>query len=274
MKVEAGRTCASTRNLIFARERQIKIEEHHGRGTTPEPSNESAEIMTQRLDGRVSPVTVDEILFELRLAGDPRRVASLKRFGAGSPAFGVGLPALRALAKRIGHDHDLALALWQRHVREARILASLIDERERVTANQMDSWATSFENWEICDQVCQNLFAHTPIALPKAVEWMRRPEEFVKRAGLVLVAVRAVHDKRTDDRTFADLLPAVIAAADDDRAYVRKGASWALRQIGKRSDRLRKCVLDTVSPSGDGDSRAVSWVARDVSRELVGVATR
>jgi 3-methyladenine DNA glycosylase AlkD len=215
-------------------------------------------------------VTVEEILSELRQAGDSQRVASLERFGAAPPAFGVGLPALRSLAKRIGHDHGLALALWQTPAREARILASLIDERERVTGNQMDRWAKTFDNWEICDQVCQNLFAHTPIALPKAIEWMRRPEEFVKRAGFVLVAGRAVHDKRTDDRMFSDLLPTLMAAADDDRAYVRKGASWALRQIGKRSDRLRTRVLDTVSSSVDSDSRGARWVARDVSQELVG----
>jgi len=178
------------------------------------------------------------------------------------------LPALRALAKRIGHDHELALTLWQTPVREARILASLIDERARVTKDQMDRWANSFDSWEICDQCCQNLFAHTAFALAKAVEWAQRPEEFVKRAAFVLVAVRAVHDKPADDQTFADLLPALIAAADDERIYVRKGASWAFRQIGKRSDRLRTLVLDTVTPRIDRDGRGVRWVARDVSREL------
>jgi len=101
-----------------------------------------------------------------------------------------------------------------------------------------------------------------------AAEWAQRPEEFVKRAAFVLVAVRAVHDKPADDQTFADLLPALIAAADDERIYVRKGASWAFRQIGKRSDRLRTLVLDTVTPRIDRDGRGVRWVARDVSREL------
>jgi 3-methyladenine DNA glycosylase AlkD len=215
-------------------------------------------------------VTVEEILSELRRSGQPQRVAALKRSGVASPAFGVGLPALRSLAKRIGPDHELALALWQRPVREARILASLIDEREHVTEKQMDRWTETFDSWEICDQCCQNLFAHTPFALAKAVEWTVRSEEFVKRAGFVLVAVRAVHDKRARDQTFADLLPSLIAAADDDRLYVRKGASWALRQIGKRSGRLRTRVLDTVTPCIDSDRRGARWVARDVSRELLG----
>jgi 3-methyladenine DNA glycosylase AlkD len=219
-------------------------------------------------------MTVDEILSELRRAGDPRRVGSLKRVGAGSPAVGVGLPTLRSLAKRIGHDHRLALALWQTRLREARILASLIDEPERVTANQMDGWAKSFDNWEICDRVCQNLFVHTPLALAKAVEWTRRSEEFVKRAAFVLIAVRAVQDKCADDSSFAGLIPTILAAADDDRPYVRKGASWALRQIGKRSDRLRARVLHKVNPCIDSDSRGLSCVARDVSRELLGTASR
>jgi 3-methyladenine DNA glycosylase AlkD len=227
-------------------------------------------VTRQRSEGRSS-ITVDEVLSELRAAADPKRVAALKRSGITSAAFGVGLPTLRSLAGRIGHDHRLALALWQTPVREARILASLIDECERVTASQMDRWAKSFDNWEICDQVCQNLFANTPIALAKAVAWTRRSEEFVKRAAFVLVAVRAARDKRTPDGAFVDLLPTLIgAAADDDRPYVLKGASWALRQIGKRSDRLRTSVLDTVAPCISGDSDGARWVARDVSRELLG----
>jgi 3-methyladenine DNA glycosylase AlkD len=213
-------------------------------------------------------VTVDEVLTELRRSGEPQRVAALKRSGVLTPAFGVGLPALRSLAKRIGRDHELALALWDTGVREARILASLIDERERVTKKQMNRWAESFDSWEICDQCCQNLFAQTAFALDKAVEWMQRPEELVKRAGFVLVAVRAVHDKRSDDQTFDDLLSPLVAAADDERLYVRKGASWAFRQIGKRSERLRTRVLATMSPRLDRGGRGIRWVARDVSREL------
>jgi 3-methyladenine DNA glycosylase AlkD len=214
-------------------------------------------------------VTVEEILSELRESGEPERVAALKRFGAASPAFGVSLPALRALAKRIGQEHELALALWETGIREARILASLIDEPDRVTENQMDRWAETFDTWEICDQCCQNLFAQTGYALPKAIEWARRPEEFIKRAAFVVIAVRAVHDKRADDQAFVDLLPAVIAAADDERLYVRKGASWALRQIGKRSDGLRTRVLDAVNPCIESGSRGSRWVAREVSRELL-----
>jgi 3-methyladenine DNA glycosylase AlkD len=210
----------------------------------------------------------EEILSELRQMGDRRRVAGLRRAGVTSPAFGVALPALRSLAGRIGQDHRLASELWREAVREARILASLIDEPECVTETQMDQWAEAFDSWEICDQCCQNLFWRTRFALAKGLEWTQRPEEFVKRAGFVLVAVLAVPGRQAEDSTFVDPLATLIAAADDERAYVQKGASWALRQIGKRNGRLRERVLTAVASEIVSDSGASRWVARDVSREL------
>jgi 3-methyladenine DNA glycosylase AlkD len=213
-------------------------------------------------------MTAEEIVSELRQLGEPQRVAALRRSRIASPAFGIPISTLRSLAKRIGPDHQLASGLWRAAVREPRILASLIDEPERVTQTQMDRWAMDFDSWEVCDQCCQNLFWRTPFALPKALAWTRRPEEFVKRAGFVLVAVLAVHDKQAEDDTFVGLLPTLIAATDDERAYVQKAASWALRQLGKRNDHLCTGVLTAVAPCIDSDSRASRWVARDVSREL------
>jgi 3-methyladenine DNA glycosylase AlkD len=227
-----------------------------------------------RSRSRLVSLTVEEILSELSQSAEPQRVAALRRVGVAAPALGVGLPALRSLARRIGNDHELALALWQTAVREARILASLIDDSEQVTEAQMDRWAETFDSWEICDQCCQNLFAHTRVALAKAVDWTQRPEEFVKRAAFVLVAVRAVRDKHGDHEVFADLLPTLIATADDQRLYVRKGASWALRQIGKRSDRLRTRVLASVSAGIDSDKPGLRWVASDVSGELASRGVR
>jgi 3-methyladenine DNA glycosylase AlkD len=210
----------------------------------------------------------EEIVSELRRSGESRRIEALRRAGIASPAFGVSLPTLRSFAKQIGVDHQLAQELWETAVREPRILASLIEEAGRVTATQMDRWAEAFDSWEICDQCCQNVFWRTSFALAKVSAWTRRREEFVKRAGFVLVAVLAVHDKDFDAESFLDLLPALVAAADDKRVYVRKGASWALRQVGKRSQSLRTSVLAAVAPQLQSDSRASRWVARDVSREL------
>jgi 3-methyladenine DNA glycosylase AlkD len=183
-------------------------------------------------------------------------------------AFGVTVTELRGLARRLRPDHELAAALWSSGVHEARILASLVDDVTLVTEEQMDAWVSGLDSWDVCDAVCGNLFDRTPFALDKAVEWTGREPEFERRAGFALMACAAVHRKDLPDRAFAALLPTIRASSTDDRIYVKKAISWALRQIGKRSAGLNAGAIRTAEQIGRIDARASRWVARDALREL------
>jgi 3-methyladenine DNA glycosylase AlkD len=208
------------------------------------------------------------VLARLHALADPARLAGMARYGiGGGTAIGVTVAELRGLAKDLGRSHELAAQLWDSGVHEARILASLVDERDRVDEAQLDRWAGDLDSWDLCDQLCQNLVRHTPCAWTKALEWSARPEPFVKRAGFATMAGLAVADKRSDDERFAPFLRAVAEQADDDRPIVRKGASWALRQIGKRSPGLRERAVETALALRDGGAGA-RWVGSDVLREL------
>jgi 3-methyladenine DNA glycosylase AlkD len=212
----------------------------------------------------------DDVLARLRALADPARVAGMARYGIGDgEVWGVTVAELRGLAEELGRDRALAAALWQSGVHEARILASLVDDPAQVDADQFERWAAGFASWDLCDQVCQNLFRRSPPAWAKATEWVRREEPFVKRAGFALMAGLAVADKRADDERFEAFLDDVAATADDDRPIVRKGASWALRQIGKRNAALRARAIATAETLTGAGGR---WVARDVLRELRGRA--
>jgi 3-methyladenine DNA glycosylase AlkD len=192
----------------------------------------------------------------------------MARYGiATEHAYGVTVAELRALAKGIGRDHRLAADLWGSGVHEARILASLLDDPALVDDEQLERWAAGFDSWDLCDQVCQNLFRRSPHAWVKAVEWTTRPEPLVKRAAFTLMAGLAVADRRADDERFAALLAPLAAAADDDRPLVRKGASWALRAIGKRSAGLHRLAIATAEQlrvRGGG----ARWVGTDALRKL------
>ena len=213
-------------------------------------------------------MTVDELLTRLRALADPARLAGMARYGiATEHAYGVTVGELRALAKEIGRDRDLAAALWSSGVHEARILASLLDDPARVDDAQVERWAAGFDSWDLCDQVCQNLFRRSPHAWDKAVEWTARPEPLVGRAGFALMAGLAVAAERADDDRFEAFLRAVAERADDDRPLVRKGASWALRQIGKRSPGLHERAIATAEQLRTG-GRGARWVATDALREL------
>jgi len=100
------------------------------------------------------------------------------------------------------------------------------------------------------------------------VEWTGREPEFERRAGFVLMACAAVHRKDLPDAPFASLLPLIREQATDDRNYVKKAVSWALRQIGKRSLGLNAKAIRTAEQIGRNDARASRWVARDALREL------
>jgi 3-methyladenine DNA glycosylase AlkD len=138
----------------------------------------------------------------------------------------------------------------------------------------MDRWARDFDNWGICDTVCFHLFDRTPHAWRKVEQWGRRREEFVKRAAFALLASVALHDKAADDAPFLRVLPLVERAAADERNFVKKGVSWALRGIGRRNERLNASSIDLARRLIESTEPAARWVGRDALRELRSPAVR
>jgi len=172
------------------------------------------------------------------------------------------------MAKEIGKNHLLAQRLWNSGVHEARILAGMIDPPEEVTEKQMERWVMDFDSWDVCDQVCSNLFDRTKFAHKKAMDWSKRGEEFVKRAGFVLMATLAVHDKEAGDKEFLKFFPIIKREARDERNFVKKAVNWALRQIGKRNLHLNQKASKTAKEIQGIDSKSAKWIASDAIREL------
>ncbi|HNQ15328.1 MAG TPA: DNA alkylation repair protein [Pyrinomonadaceae bacterium] len=221
---------------------------------------------------------VDEIIRELESLGNPDNVAGMARYGIVTKrALGVAAPELRALAKRIkkvaADRHSLALELWQTGIHEARAIAFLIDDPKLVTPEQMDAWAADFDNWAICDSTCGNLFSYTPFAYEKAYEWAEIEEEFVKRAGIVLMAWLAVHDKKISDDVIAEFIPVLESKADDDRNFIKKAVNWSLRSIGKRSIFLHEKAVESAIRIREKGTRSARWIASDALRELMNERT-
>jgi 3-methyladenine DNA glycosylase AlkD len=178
------------------------------------------------------------------------------------------MATIQGLAKRLGRDHALALALWETNYYEARLLTAYVDEPAMVTAAQMDRWARDFDNWGVCDTLCFVLFDRTPHAWRKVEQWSRRREEFVKRAAFALLASLALHDKHAADAQFLRTLPIIERGAVDARNFVKKGVSWALRLIGRRNMALNGAALVTARRLVDAGEPAARWVGRDALREL------
>ncbi|NPV84525.1 MAG: DNA alkylation repair protein [Anaerolineae bacterium] len=216
----------------------------------------------------------DQILARLHALASSELAASYARYGIHSAnPLGISMPDLRRVAKDY-RDHNLALALWESAVYEARLLASLIDDPRQVNLSQMEAWVIDFDSWGICDQVCMNLFARTSLVVDRAIAWSQRREEYVRRAGLVLMAVLPIHAKKLPDETYSPFFPLMLECAVDERLYVRKAVSWALRQIGKRRPALYDIAVETAQQIARLNTPSARWIASDVLRELLSFRRR
>jgi len=208
-------------------------------------------------------------LRELKELADPKVRAKMAYFGVHAPkAYGISAPVLHLLAKQVGKDHRLARELWTTGIHEARILATLIGESEKVTAAEMERWVRDFDSWDVVDAACCYLYTHAKPAWNKAAAWSRRREEFVKRASFSLVAYLSYKDKTAPDARFVRFLRVIEREAHDERNFVKKAMNWALRNIGKRNVRLNREAIRAAERIRRQDSSAARWIAADALREL------
>jgi 3-methyladenine DNA glycosylase AlkD len=203
----------------------------------------------------------------------PAELAGMARFGIDiEQRLGLSMPAMRRIAKAIGRDHALALALWDTGTPDARIVAGMVADPRRLTSRQMDVWVKGLRSWDVCDQVCGSAFLQSPWAWNKVAAWSGRRDEFVRRAAFALLATLAVHDHDSPDERFVRALVLVEAAAVDDRNFVRKAVNWALRNIGKRNAALNGAAIEAAKRIGQRGTRAARWIAADALRELTNQA--
>jgi 3-methyladenine DNA glycosylase AlkD len=216
--------------------------------------SQSSSIPTKRSDAvhspeRFSDWTATKVLRELRAAT-------------------ISAPMLHRLAKRIGRNHKVAQEVWDTKDHQARILAPLIAEPDKVTSSLMEKWANDFDSWSVVDSACCYLFALTDLAWDKAFAWSRRKQEFVKRAAFSLAAYLSYKDKNASDEQFIKFLEVIEREAWDDRNFVRKAVNWALRNIGKRNQNLNCAAIETAERMRKQPSSTARWIASNALREL------
>jgi 3-methyladenine DNA glycosylase AlkD len=190
-------------------------------------------------------VSVKDVLDKLQSKAHPEQLKGMAKYGITvEQRLGVSVPDMRKLAKEIGKDHKLALDLWRTGIAEARIVAGMVDDPAKLTEEQMEEWVKGINSWDVCDQVCMNLFEKNQLAWKKIIDWSQREEEFVKRTAFSLIACLAWHDKRANDEKFIELLPVIARGATDERNFVKKAVNWALRNIGKRNLNLNQAAIN------------------------------
>jgi len=215
-------------------------------------------------------MNLGQVIKKLELLENSEKVEiKKKKFGINAKnSLGIYHKDLKVIAKEIGQDNKLALELYDTGIYEARILCSKIYNPECITEKQMDKWVVDFENWEICDSFCMGFFAKSEYALSKANEWSETDNEFVKRAGFVIMAAYGFADKVSGNEVFESFFQPIEREAGDDRLYVKKAVNWALRNIGKRNNDLQMSAIEVANRILMTDSKPARWVAKNALSEL------
>ena len=210
-----------------------------------------------------------ELLKILHSKANTKNVEGMAKFGmTATNRLGISVPDMRKIAKENGKDHAVALELWDSRIPEAQIVAALIAEPDKLTEEQMEHWVKDINSWDVCDQVCMNLFDKSPLAWKKIHDWSEREEEFVKRTAFSLIACIAWHDKSLPDEKLIELFPLIKREATDERNFVKKAVNWALRHIGKKNKNLNKAAIKLAKEIKQIDSKSARWIANDAIREL------
>jgi 3-methyladenine DNA glycosylase AlkD len=217
-----------------------------------------------------------EIIKKLESIKNPRNAEGMARFGIKpkTKVLGVSMPEIRKIARQIGTDHKMAGKLFDSKIHEARILATIIADKEKLTEVEMEKWVKTFDSWDIVDQCCMNLFDKMELKRinKKISEWAKRDEEFVRRTAFSLIAAFAFHDKKTDDKVFLRFFPLIEKYSIDERNFVKKAVNWALRGIGKRNKKLNAEAIKLakeISKIGEKNNlKSAKWIANNALAEI------
>ncbi len=216
-------------------------------------------------------MTLQQVLERLENEADAKHAKTFDRYAITvNKAYGIKLPILRKLAKEIGKDAALAEELWNEGHHECKLLATLVAEPAKLTLEQMDKWVSEIYSWDVCDQLCINLLINLKDCWSLPERWAPSEQEYVRRAGLVMIVALRIHDKKASDQDFEHFFSLLKKCATDERNFVKKAVNWAIRELGKRSVAHHPKMIALCHELLEMDNRAASWSARDALRELQG----
>ena len=211
-------------------------------------------------------------LAELKKASSTKVREGMARFGLPSDkAWGVSVGTIQQIAKKLGRSQSVAELLWETDVYEARLLAAFVGEPAKLTRATMDRWCRDFDNWGVVDTVCFKLFDQSPHAWGRVEAWARLEGEFQRRAGFVLLACLAAHADDAEDADLLRHLPLIEWGANDERNFVKKGVSWALRMLGRKRPAVRRAALATAKKLAGSENATARWVGKDALRDMTAV---
>lgn len=184
-------------------------------------------------------MTVDEAMKELERAGTAQNRKVYARHGIGERMFGVSFAALRTLARAIMVDHELARGLWATGNHDARVLATMVADPERLDRRTVDRWSKELDNYVITDAFAQ-LVSRSTLLREKMEAWSAASDEWLGRVGWRLLSYLALEHDDVSDDLFEERLGVIEREIHGRPNRTRDAMNGALIAIGLRNPKLEK----------------------------------
>jgi hypothetical protein len=217
--------------------------------------NPDAERMFQEILSKIKPLQNIEVVNSMQKRGVDYKVN-----------LGVSIPLLRDMASDYGKNHLLALKLWNKQWRETMILATLLEEPEKVTENQMDFWVKNFPSIEIAEQAAMNLFSMTNFAYKKAFEYCLGKKLLIKIVGLLMIGRLALTDREAPDSNFDPFFELMPPLSKDPQLSIVFSRIYI--QVGMRNLNLNEIAVSHAKILKTIDSKTAQENAEHILSEL------
>ncbi|WP_326838227.1 DNA alkylation repair protein [Amycolatopsis rhabdoformis] len=215
--------------------------------------------------------TVAEVQAELAALADPRVLAVNEKHG---DDHAVNLTKLRAIAKRLKIDQDLAVALWSTGDTAARLLALLICRPKLFDADALDAMLREARSPKVHDWLVAYVVKKSPHVEDLRVAWFADPDPVVASAGWALTTDRVA--KKPEGLDLAGLLDVIEAEMRTAPPRLQWAMNHCLAQIGISHEAYRaravdigerlEVLKDYPTPPNCTSPFAPVWIAEMVSR--------
>lgn len=193
---------------------------------------------------------IQEIKALLEANKNERGMAHWQKMNLPWTSYGIGLTQLKKLAKNIGRDHELALKLWKERNYEMVTLATIIDEPEKVTREQVEEQVKSLKFWMLAHSYCSNLMPKVGFQQGLAEEWLHESDDIRRRVSYLLYYNIARDKKSLDDAYFEPIIDEIKSRLQNEENFVKDAMNNALIMIGSRSNNLNERALSAARHIG------------------------
>ena len=204
---------------------------------------------------------LEDALAQLNEHQDPEKAAQSATYHkAPRPYLGVANPVINDLTKEwrtqmdVEQRVDLADALWETDIYEARLAAAKLLTQARIKDDDdvwglIASWVDDFDSWAIADHACmagQKRLVADPSRIDQVEEWTKSEHMWTRRAALVITLpwTKQNYPKTLDLEIRQRVLGWAGTLVPDRAWFIQKAIAWWLRELSKHDPDAVRAFLD------------------------------